>query len=79
MASSLARRWFSNHGGPGSKDFKGSELKEVASMCYSSKDFRLEEEARKAREERERKRRQEQAKKADKGRAADKEKELVRA
>ena len=47
-------------------------------MCYSYREYRMEQEARRQREEEERRRREEQAKKAEKGNA-EKERELVRA
>lgn len=49
-------------------------------MCYSYRDRKMEEEARRAAWEREqRERREARAKKAEKDRAADKDRELVRA
>jgi hypothetical protein len=47
-------------------------------MCYSYREYRMEQEARRQREEEERRRREERAKKAEKERA-EKERELVRA
>jgi hypothetical protein len=52
--------------------------KEAKPMCYSYREYRAEEEARRRREEEERKRREEQAKKAGKERARE-DRELVRA
>jgi hypothetical protein len=52
--------------------------KEAEAMCYSYREYRMEQEARRQREEEERKRREEQAKKAEKEKA-EKERELVRA
>ncbi len=47
-------------------------------MCYSYREYRMEEEARRQREEEERRRREERATKADKVRAKE-ERELVKA
>jgi hypothetical protein len=47
-------------------------------MCYSYREYRMEQEARKQRDEEERKRREERIKKADKERAKE-ERELVKA
>ena len=52
--------------------------KEAEAMCYSYREYRMEQEARRQREEEDRKRREEQAKKAEKEKA-EKERELVRA
>ena len=57
---------------------KGGARKEADAMCYSYREYRMEQEARRLREEEERKRREEQAKKAEKAKA-EKERELVRA
>jgi hypothetical protein len=57
-------------------DDQSKERKEAA-VCYSSREYRMEQEARRKREEEERQR-EERAKKAEKERAA-KERELVRA
>jgi len=54
-----------------------STSKETKAMCYSYREYLMENEARRKREE-ERKRREEQAKKAEKEKA-EKERELVRA
>jgi hypothetical protein len=63
----------------GSKIFlEGKTRKEAAVMCYSYREYRMEQEARRQREEEERKRREEQAKKTEKEKA-EKERELVRA
>jgi hypothetical protein len=51
---------------------------EATAMCYSYREYRMEQEARKQREEEERRRREERAKKAEKEKA-EKERELVRA
>jgi hypothetical protein len=54
--------------------------KEAAAMCYSYRDRQVDEEIRRTMQEREdRRRREEQAKKDEKERAADKDRELVRA
>jgi hypothetical protein len=53
-------------------------IEEVRPMCYSHREYRMEEEARRKREEEERRRREERAKKAEKERAKE-ERELVRA
>ena len=52
--------------------------KEAQAMCYSYREYRMEQEARRQREEEERRRREEQAKKAEREKA-EKERELVRA
>jgi hypothetical protein len=57
--------------------YRESTSKEAKPMCYSYREYRMEEEARRQREE-ERRRREEQAKKAEKERAKA-ERELVRA
>jgi hypothetical protein len=56
-----------------------STSEEAKPMCYSYREYRMENEARRQREEEERRRREEQAKKAGKERAANKERELVKA
>jgi colicin import membrane protein len=55
-----------------------SASKEAKPMCYSYREYRMEQEARRQREEEERRRREEQAKKAEKVRAKE-ERELVKA
>jgi hypothetical protein len=63
----------------GSKILPGREArKEAQAMCYSYREYRMEQEARRQREEEERRRREEQAKRAEKEKA-EKERELVRA
>ena len=57
---------------------EGKARKEAKAMCYSYREYQMEQEARRKREEEDRKRREEQAKKAEKAKA-DKERELVRA
>ena len=52
--------------------------KEAEAMCYSYREYRMEQEVRRQHEEEERRRREEQAKKAEKEKA-EKERELVRA
>jgi hypothetical protein len=62
------------------KTRKGNVDEEVVVMCYSHKDRRLEEEARRAAHEQEqRRRREERARAESKERPADKDRELVRA
>jgi hypothetical protein len=59
---------------------KGKRNEEVVFMCYSYRDRRLEEEARRAAHEQEqRRRREERAKAESKERPADRDRELVRA
>jgi hypothetical protein len=55
-----------------------SDGEEVKPMCYSYREYRMEQEARRQRDEEERKRREERVKKADKERAKE-ERELVKA
>jgi hypothetical protein len=58
--------------------WKGNAREEASAVCYSYRDRKMEEEARRlAREER--RRREERAKKAEKERPSEKERELVRA
>ena len=63
---------------PGYEVRVGSTSKEEPSMCYSQRDYRMEQEARRRQEEG-RKRREDQAQQKEKERAAKKDRELARA